>query len=606
MNTHAFLVAARHSFRNSYHYWRLALVLLLVYQSLWTSTLPVAAVPSRQDVEVTLDTPFDLTIAEEALLTDGEEPLYLWFGAILRDTRCRVGETCDAPGVAEFQLFVSHDDRKDNEMLEIGTDVNERIVQYRGYEIELIEVDPTALNPGDNFILIEYRLTLVVRVAEEVEEAEVESNSTEEQTQAENIQQPPNGLAPIIVDRCHNFSPYDAAAILQEPVNADEPVGNVIFGPLLDAGGAEGFRGFCGYTNLVPASEGESNLEQTHIATQLGYNHVVVADHLSGALLNSSSTGNMITDWFDLALLAEALSAGGENPAGSTFEYLYNAINIGDTASLIDVLYQNAKSNPSFKVAKIPISNATQRDQMLWLWQTLDDGYFSLLISRAGSGFDLVAARLGSDANEKNVRGYSQVLLNKLAEPEASGHCDVLALEDVRAIVGEKVEAHPVANEEGEGCKYTPISDRVTVDSADFSRYFPYAGLLAGVLYPSAAQSQFSTWIQELSTTGRVTDGDALGELLNAIQAGELADALAMMGEIEWNSYQWQVEMLEDDSLLIYDIARTGLAPFFMFQARADGGLTYLAGTQDQEIDEVREALIEAMQKQAEAAAGAK
>ena len=50
--------------------------------------------------------------------------------------------------------------------------------------------------------------------------------------------------------------------------------------------------------------------------------------------------------------------------------------------------------------------------------------------------------------------------------------CDFLSPATVAAIVGEPVQGQPVADERGVGCKYTPVTEGLTVDSANFSSQF--------------------------------------------------------------------------------------------------------------------------------------
>ena len=294
--------------------------------------------------------------------------------------------------------------------------------------------------------------------------------------------------APLIVDSCPNFTAFDAAAILQEPVNADEPIGNLLFGPL-PAWAAEKevdqvVHGLCGYTNLAADDAPSANAtlpsaQQTHLATPLDANHAVVASHLTGDISYSTS-GTFSSDWFDLILLVQVVGAANPERADASFDALYGAFNSGDFSDVLTWLYQNAQADPSFQATKIALAEDNPRDEMLWLWQTVDDGYFSLLIGRQGTDFDLVAARLGSGVTEKTVLGYSQVVLEKIADVGAassSGNqsaagCDRLSLATVAAIVGEPVQGQPVSSERGVGCKYTPVEDDLTVDSADFSSQF--------------------------------------------------------------------------------------------------------------------------------------
>ena len=234
--------------------------------------------------------------------------------------------------------------------------------------------------------------------------------------------------APLIVDSCPNFTAFDAAAILQEPANAEEPIGNLLFGPLpawvAEEGADQVVNGLCGYTNLaadqaLPANATLPSAKQTYLATQLDANHAVVASHLTGEISYSTS-GTFSSDWFDLILLAQVVGAANPQRADAGFDALYGAFNSGDFSDVLALLYQNARADPSFEATKIPLAKRHPRDEMLWLWQTVDDGYFSLLIRRQGTDFDLVAARLGNGVTEKTVLGYSQVVMEKIADVGAA------------------------------------------------------------------------------------------------------------------------------------------------------------------------------------------
>lgn len=587
-----------------YYFYQFIIVALLLSQYLWAASLPVAAASLRQQTGVALDTPFELVIGDEVQIGEASDSLFVFFAAVLKDTRCSAGETCAKEGEATFQIFVSPEDRSDSEIITIGTASDERTVPYQGYVIELVAVDPSAPAPGENFILIEYHLTLVVRAVESA------GAPTPGAGRAPTVEAPPenqtsSGPKPLIVDRCINFTPFDAAAILQEPVNVDEPIGNIIFGPLpTDLMGEEGgVQGFCGYASTTPITHEEIDSSQTHIVTNLGTNHAVVAKHLTVDMIQSSS-GTVLTDWFDLFTLTEVV--GAANPAHDSDEIFDALYNFAGYFPLLDILSADANAAPSFKVVQVELAKDDPNDEMLWLWQTLEDGYFSMLISRTDLDFDLVAARLGQQVQEKTVLGYSRVILDNLSAPPAPTSatndnlgCGRLTPDDVAAIVGEPVQGQAVANEQGAGCKYTPVADDLSIDAADFSGRFQTHGLLAGSVPPAAAKQLLSGMIEEF-TTGHVTDGLTLAELLAAVEEEAWADALDLIAFLEWDSAQWQVEALKvisDDTLLINGKSGSGWPQFFLLRPHPTGGLYYLTGELRQEIDAALPAIIAAARK---------
>lgn len=407
-------------------------------------------------------------------------------------------------------------------------------------------------------------------------------------------------IAPVFADSCPNFSPYDAAAILQEPVNADAPVANLVFGPL-SLEYEEALRGMCGYTNSLTATADSGN--QTQLVTDLPYAHAVATAHFTGEILYSTN-GTMQMDWMELIALAEVVAADNPKNDGKIFDYFYGTFNVGDFASWTDALEKLAEGSASFQATRIELAADDPRDELLWLWQTLDDGYFSLLVSRQGDDFDIVAALLGNQVNEKTVLGYSRVVLEKIADQSGAGTqsgalCELFSAAKASAIVGETLKGTTVQNSQGSGCKYTPASDRTKTQATDFSPLFQTFGILAGTVPPKAAQTLLSGFVEELSTNGIVRDGEALGALLESIQAQDFTTALQQLGDLEWNANSWQVEKvseLGDSAVLIYGKSGNGWSQFYLLQSREDGSVDYLTGVLSNEIADVRQPIIEAAQ----------
>lgn len=575
--------------------YRFVVIFLLLWQGMIT-TLPVAAAPHTQETAVALNTPFDLVIGDEALVGEAAAAHYLFFAAVLQDSRCPIGTQCIKAGDARFQLFVSNAAHADSDMIELGTAADQRVVHYQNYVIELLDVDPSAPKPDENVILIEYHLTLVMRAA-------TEGTPAPEPTQPAPLASPSNPLLkPHLVEQCPQFTAFDAAAILQEPVNAAEPIGNLLFGPLpaefLDEEG--GLQGFCGYASTLATAE-ESDPAQPHLLTDLGTAHAVVADRLSAEVVPTTN-GTVLTDWVDLYALAEVVGAANpDHDSEAVFDTLYN---FAGHFPLLEILRADADAAPSFTLREIPLEPTDTHEELLWLWQTLDDGYFSLLIARQGLTFDLVAARLGPQVTERTVLGYSRVILEQLTAEEAiipsntgRSDCDLLTLDQVAAIVGKPVQGQAVSNDKGTGCKYTPTADEATVAATDFSGNFQTHGVLAGLVSSSAAQELLNGMIDELSLTGQVTDGLAFGELLMYVKEKAWADTLSLMGQIEWGSAEWQVETLKvisDDTLLITGDGGNGWPQFFLLQPAPSGDLYYVTGVVAQPLEDAYSAIVAA------------
>lgn len=404
------------------------------------------------------------------------------------------------------------------------------------------------------------------------------------------------------VEHCPQFTAFDAAAVLQEPVNADEPIGNLLFGPLPAEFVEEegGLQGFCGYASTLAAAD-ESDPAQTHLFTDLDTAHAVVADRLSAEVVPTTN-GTVLTDWVDLYALAEVVGAANpDHDSEAVFDILYN---FAGHFPLLEILQADASAAPSFTVRAIPLDGTDPHEELFWFWQTLDDGYFSLLIARQGLTFDLVAARLGQQVMEQTVLGYSRVILDKLTAeqaivPSTTGRsdCDLLTLDQVAALVGEPVQGQAVSNDQGAGCKYIPAADEMTVAATDFSGRFQAHGVLAGLVPSAAAQELLTGMIDELALTGQVTDGLAFGELLVHVKEEAWADALDLMGLIEWGSAEWQVETLKvisDDTLLITGDAGNGWPQFFLLQPAPSGDLYYVTGVVGQPLEDAYGAIVAA------------
>ena len=588
------------------HLRQLLVVLLLLTQGIGASALKAAPL---QQTTVPLETPFEVGGVDEPLVGESPNGIYIMYGSTLYDKRCPPEETCEKAGNALFTLLVSSEDRSEADIFQIGTAPDQQVAHFLDYSIELVAVDPPALKPDDNIVLVDYRLTLIVR-------ADGESTPAPEEKTESTTPLPPQdedgaSIDAIIVDRCVNFTPFDAAAVLQEPVNADEPIGNLLFGPLpADYLGDEAMlQGLCGYAGSEPT--GDIDPSQTHILTAIGSAHAVAAQHLT-AEVTPNANGTVQSDFFALMLLAEAMGAANpDHDSQEIFDVLYN---FAGHFPLLEVLQYDAEQAPSFQVEALEPTAAEGYEELFWFWQTLDEGYFALLVGRTGLDFDLVAARLGQQVREKSVQGYARVILNKLVassdddQHNSTGNggtvgCDLLTLDDVEGILQDAIDSQAVANEEGDGCKYTYIDDAQSIDPADFSAGFESHGLLVGVVPPKAAQTLLNGMVEELSATGNVQDGDALQSLLDALQAEDWSSTLAQIATLEWDSSEWQVTALSevsDDTLFITGESGSGWPQFFLFHPHNAGGVYLMMGVLPMEVDTVREAISVAAQNLAE------
>ena len=159
--------------------------------------------------------------------------------------------------------------------------------------------------------------------------------------------------------------------------------------------------------------------------------------------------------------------------------------------------------------------------------------------------------------------------------------CELLSLGEAVGVAGDYLVAQPVANEKGSGCKYAAGVPEPTIEPTDFTDQFDQVGLLLGVLTPARSQELLILFADQLA-------GD------------DYSQALAPFAALDWASTMWEVEPLseiDDSTLLIYAALPTGGVRFYLFHPRADGGLYYMAGVSNFDLDTMRIALVNAAQK---------
>lgn len=354
-------------------------------------------------------------------------------------------------------------------------------------------------------------------------------------------------LVPIIVDSCPGFSAFDAAAILQEEVQSNSAISNLLFGPLADdilAQGSEGDKkGFCGYGSTASTTD-PVDKRQTHLLTAIAADHAVVAQHLT----LKSDTDTLSPAWFDLDTLVEVV--GAANPTYDRKASQAMLLFAADEPPYPQVLYMVSTGAASFKADWLVVAADQFYDEVLWLWQTLDDGYFSLLIARTGLDYSLVAARLGPDVKEAHVQAYSRLILDKIApedaadqdattdetageatEPEQTSlDCALLSADAAATLVGETALAYPVAEAASYGCKYLPASTTDESTADDGSPLFLGSGVLAMVASNDFAAESFHGWPQWVESAGASADEvDAIQAALDADDVGAALQALAQV-----------------------------------------------------------------------------
>lgn len=120
-----------------------------------------AATPPNGLPTQTLDAPFTTRIHQTQWLPDAQ--MQLTVNSVLEDSRCPSTVTCVWSGRAVFGLTLLQDGQLGYFRLSTMPPDAQRIVYFRGYAVELLEVAPYPQNPGETIPDKEYRVKLVVR-----------------------------------------------------------------------------------------------------------------------------------------------------------------------------------------------------------------------------------------------------------------------------------------------------------------------------------------------------------------------------------------------------------------------------------------------------------
>jgi len=286
--------------------------------------------------------------------------------------------------------------------------------------------------------------------------------------------------APERIDRCPSFSRFDAAAILQEDVE-QQAVANLVFGPV--AADLWEVRGLCGYVSTGFTTDQVPDEQTAYLATQLAADHAVAAMLLAG------------DDVMQLLQLAEIVRAANLEADRDELLMLQTRLAAGDYDSVIGYLADTAFQLPGFTVE--PIQGIG--DEAVWLWQDLDHGHLAMFISRYADTFSVVVALLNDEVDELTVLDYAVIIVRRLGEeplaqipmeptPDTPSDqpgtgCDLLTIDEATAILGERVHA-PVIVEEQDGlCLYVPSSEPL-LSAEQASLHGPEHAIITYVVAP--------------------------------------------------------------------------------------------------------------------------
>ena len=585
--------------------WRICLVALLLGAWLFGARQPVHAavmVPSADDViysaddqfTAPLDQPFALRPKQSAEI-EGEDllvELFYWdenSGCIAAD--CQEIEIGGA-------LYSKHGD------MQVTTSFFTTITPYEPYIVELESYDIFVLNleeADDGSPL------LIIRVSRR---DDADDNAEGGEAQADPADASANAnLSPSYGGPCAGLSPFDAAAVLQEPVNDGEPIANLIFGPLSADFDLEQqvLYGWCGYTNATEVEADAINGAQPHLLTSLPYAHAVAADHIAFDEI-ALSDGTLQAGWYDLFALVEVL--GAADPSYDSQALATELSEAGVDAPFLETLSMVASADPNTTATLLPVTEDNPANSSLWIWQSLDDGYFSLLFSQTDEGYDLVIARLGNQVSEQTVLGYSQVILAQLSDAEAHAAtptsdssivaaCEQLSVAAAEAVVGAPVVGQVVAGEDGFGCRFEADAEAGSIDPTLFSEEFATYGLLTGVLTPEAGQEWLDAAVSALTDSNTTVVDEIMEDLLDLIYSDGYHQAVAEIAAMDWPSDDWSVEALvevEGDTLLLSS-EYEGEATFYLWRTHPAGGLYFMSGASKLAMDDLRPALVDALRQ---------
>lgn len=585
-------------------HWRICLVALLLGVWLFGAQQPVYAAVVAQSVDnviysaddqftALLDQPFALRLEQTAEI-EGEdlliELLYLDESSGCVDADCQ-----------EIELAAALYSKYGN--MQVSTSISTVFAPDEPYVVELDGYDILILNlekAEDGSLLLIIQATRRDGAAASAE-GEAAQTDTADVAGA--------NLVPSYGGPCAGLSPFDAAAVLQEPVNDQEPIANLIFGPVSAEFGLseQVLYGWCGYTSATAVEADAINQDQPHLLTNLPYAHAVAADRIAFDEI-ALSDGTLQAGWYDLFALVELFGVADPDYDSQALATELSAA--GPDASFLETLEMVAAAAPNTTVSLLPVSEDGTVNSSLWIWQSLDEGYFSLLFTQADEGYDLVVARLGNQVSEQTVLGYSQVILAQLADGEESAAeptsdaptvaaCEQLSVEAAEAVVGASVVGQAVANDEGVGCRFEADAEEGTIDPTLFSGDFVTYGLLVGVIPPAEGQSWLDAAVSELADSSTVVDEQTIEDLLDLIYSDEYHQAVAEITALDWQSDGWLVEALaevEGDTLLLSSEFE-GEATFYLWRTHPAGGLYFMSGASTLAMDDLRPTLVDTLRQ---------
>lgn len=345
--------------------------------------------------------------------------------------------------------------------------------------------------------------------------------------------------APQRVARCPAFSRFDAAALLQEEVDA-EAVANLVFGPLpLEATEA---AGLCGYVTTAFSDARQIDEQAPALLSEVAADRAVIVDTIDGS------------DITRLLQLANLVAAADPAAQTDTLLRLQAQLSAGDTTDFIRDIADMAAADSTFTVEMLD-----RGDEGVWLWQQTQVGYFALLLLRDGERFQVVMALLNDEAEERTVRGYALVATGEQTQgtinevpptPQVppdrpTVDCDLITREDAAVVLGEAVhEPVAVAGEDG-SCLYVPSSEEaLTSEEAAVTQ--PEHGVITQFVTGAEVADQLTSLAEEIKRDNPDADEAIFNIIQSQLIAGDTEGALELLPQLADGAENWTVEAVDD------------------------------------------------------------
>lgn len=329
------------------------------------TTPPPTATPAPQDEPASdqpqVNQPFTLHIRESATVAGAD--LKLTLRSVTPDSGCLSEDDCSLM-LAEGTLVMQQGDKR--EVLDFNVSFTPEQpfdYEFAGYTVALVHIEKTHNGEHVATFVVKKRTPMVVIPAAQK------------------------------VERCPQISRFDAAALLQEEVQP-KAIANLVFAPLPPD--VVQVAGLCGYVTTAFQDARQIDEEAPYLASQVAADRAVVV---------ATVPGSDVTQLLQLARLIAADTADNDPLLA-----LQAKLTAGFYEDLISDLATLAESNPSFTVTAMQ----GRGNEGIWLWQTQNDGYFALLITRSGQSFQVVVALLNAEADESTVLAYATLLAERL------------------------------------------------------------------------------------------------------------------------------------------------------------------------------------------------